>query len=210
MRIPTLGLVLLLAASFLAGPVHATDATTDRSQDRLLRRTTIESRGGRHGEVRILARGPARVVQTVLYSKLLRRVVAEVRDRERAGWPMEGPGREASERYVSALERAESSIPRPRAGEGTDRRRALLIEFVLDPSTEAVLLSEPRLEDSPDGLAILDARPIERLDLPREFVAQDMRLIVEAHFPSEAERVEQLLDLEHPVSADEGEPRKRP
>lgn len=182
----TLPLALATAAAEPSDPI-APDPLLERSVDRLQRRADIRSRGGKHGEVRIVSRGGTRVVQTLLYTKLLRRVLAEIRSREHANWPATGRDSEASVRYLAALDRAERSIPRPRIGDRSaaeERRRPLLIEFVLSNSEAAVMLLEPRVRGGDDGLVIVDARLIERLDLPRDFVERDMRLITEEHFPS--------------------------
>lgn len=168
----------------------------DRSHDRIVLRADITSRGGTHGEVRLVERGPARVVQTLLYSKLLRRVVGAIRERERESWPAGIEGHEASTRYVDALERAERAIPRASAdsrGPAAQRQRALLIEFAVSRSAETVVLLAPRVEESGGALSIVGARLIEALDLPRDFVQRDMRLIADEHFPSARDELAKLL-----------------
>lgn len=184
-------LMLALAAS------AATPAPLlDRSGDRIVERADITSRGGEHGEVRLVDRGSARVVQTLLYTKLLRRVVGEIRNRESANWPADRDGHDASVLYLEALERAERSVPRPPTGHrgaAAERRRPLLIEFAASRSDQAVLLLGPRLEESDGKLTVVDASLIESLDLPRDFVLRDMRLIAEEHFGESGEALAWLL-----------------
>jgi hypothetical protein len=198
----------LLAIAVAGGAASAASPAgplLDHSRDRILRRADIISRGGKHGEVRLVERSSLRVVQTLLYSKLLHRVVAEIRDRESGNWPAERPGHDASARYVAELERAEQSIARPGSGErgpGAERRRPLLIEFVLSSSGEAVLLLEPRVEDAGGELVIVDARLIVLLELPRDFVEREMRLIAEEHFSSARDELAQLLAPPGPAEAD--------
>ncbi len=87
----------------------------------------------RVGEVRVHRHGGVRIVQTMLYTKLLERVVAEIARKEAANWPPERAGHADAERYIAALREAAAMIPKPKAGDRTvDRRRKLLIEFVID------------------------------------------------------------------------------
>ena len=175
-----------------------TSALLDRTDDRILARADIAARGGRHGEVRIVARGDARVVQTVLHSKLLRRVVFEIAERERTGWPEWAEGAEASRRYVAALARSEQAVPGPPPNvrlATADRRRALLIEFVLSRDAQLVAFFEPSLVDGPEGVAIEGVRPIERIALPRAFVEHDMRRIAQEHLPDAGERLGEWLAI---------------
>lgn len=181
----------------------------DRSHDRIVLRADITSRGGRHGEVRLVERGSARVVQTLLFSKLLRRVVGGIRERERENWPPEAEGYQASARYVQALERAEQSIPRPSAGDRgptAERRRPLLIEFAASGSAATVALLEPRVAEVDGSLVIAGARLVERLALPRAFIERDMRLIAEEHFPAARDEIARLLSRPGPGEAAGSQP----
>jgi len=195
-------LAISIAGSALPTPT-APGELFDRSHDRILERVAITSRGRTHGEVRLVERGPVRVVQTLLYSRLLHRVVAEIGVRERANWPADRDGHEASERYLAALERAERAIP-PAAERGTDaqRRRSLLIEFAVSKSAQGVGLFAPELENRDGTLVIEAARQIETIELPREFVQRDMRLIAEEHFAIQPDELARLLTP--PGAADAG------
>jgi len=189
-------LALAVAIATRAAPAAApAGELLDRSQDRILQRASITSRGRTHGEVRLIERGSARVVQTLLYSKVLDRVVAEIRDRERENWPADREGHDASARYVAALERAERAIPRAPgdARRATDRRRSLLIEFAVSNSAETVALLEPELVESAGALTIEGARLVEALALPRDYVQRNMRLIAEAHFAIPRDEIARLL-----------------
>jgi len=168
----------------------------DRSRDRILLRAPITSRGRTHGEVRLIERGAARVVQTLLYSKVLRRVLAAIRERERANWSTEREGHEASARYLAALERAEQSTrPAPDAQRSAtaDRRRALLIEFAVSDTREGVALLEPELGEADGALSIQRARLIEALELPRQFIRENMRLIAEEHLATQPDVLARML-----------------
>lgn len=197
-------LALAISIAARAAPTPAPPGELfDRSHDRILKRATLTSRGRTHGEVRLIERGSVRVVQTLLYSQLLRRVVSEIGVREHANWPADREGHEASERYLAALDRAERAIP-PASDRGADaqRRRALLIEFAVSKSAQGVGLLAPEVEKREGDLVIEAARLIEAIELPREFVQRDMRLIAEEHFAIEPAELARLLAP--PGAADEG------
>ena len=162
----------------------------DRSKDRVLERRPVTSRGRRHGEVRVLRRGDAVVIQTLLSSKVLRRVVAGIRDRELESWPPGQEGHAAALSYLSALDAATKATldGRPRSHEKTsigaaktrDRRRSLLIEFILSESRHGVVIAHPELLDEPSGeLTLTGVRDERALDVPRPFVERDMKLIAD-------------------------------
>ena len=77
----------------------------DASHDELVRQTVVPSPEQKVGAVRLLRRGGYEVVQTLLYTKVLSRVVAEIRKKELASWS-DGPGHDDSQRYMEALEDA--------------------------------------------------------------------------------------------------------
>lgn len=200
-----LALPLALATAGNAAYAAPPLGLLDRSRDHILRRADITSRGGKHGEVRLVERGPARVVQSLLYTKLLRRVLARIREREGANWPAGREGHEASARYLAALEEAERSIPRPVAGGqgwAAERRRPLLIEFAVSSSAQTVALLEPRVEETDGVLSITGARLIEALELPRNFVQRDMRLIAEEHFALAPDELARLLAPPGPTAGE--------
>jgi hypothetical protein len=160
----------------------------DRSNDQILERRPITSRGRRHGEVRVIGRGDAVVIQTLLSSKVLKRVVAGIRDRELESWPPEQEGHAAALSYLAALDaatkaaQARSPKPHEKASTGTtntrDRRRSLLIEFILSKTRHGVVIAHPELLDEPSGeLTLTGVRDERALDVPRPFVERDMKLI---------------------------------
>ncbi|MBW2272401.1 MAG: hypothetical protein JRG96_03960 [Deltaproteobacteria bacterium] len=171
------------------------EAVAERPRDEILRRAEIRSRGRSHGEVRLVARGEARAVQTLLYSKVLRKVVARIREKEAANWPASRPGHADSLTYVAALDRAGEQVREAASAKQGDRRRQLLIEFWATRSGSGVKLLEPRAQRVEDELVISDARPMEQLLLSREYVTQSMLLIAREHFPLDDEELRGLLRL---------------
>ncbi len=178
----------IFAAHDAAG--QGIEPLVDRSEDRILERRPVTSRGRRHGEVRLLRRGDAVVIQTLLSSKVLKRVVAGIRDRELESWPPGREGHTAALAYLAALDAATKATldGPPRSHEKTsigaantrDRRRILLVEFILSKSRHGVVIAHPKLLDKPSGeLTLTGVNEEQALDVPRSFVERDMKLIAD-------------------------------
>ena len=183
--------LLALTASIFAAhgaTGQGVEPLVDRSNDRILERRPVTSRGRRHGEVRVLRRGDAVVIQTLLSSKVLKRVVAGIRDRELESWPPGQEGHAAALAYLAALDAATKATldGPPRSHEKTsigaantrDRRRSLLIEFILSKTRHGVVIAHPKLLDEPSGELTLTGVEEERaLGVSRPFVERDIKLI---------------------------------
>lgn len=132
----------------LAAPAEV--GLLDRSHDRIVLRADITSRGGRHGEVRVVERRPVRVAQTLLYGKLLRRVGGGIRDRERASWPpdVEGPFPSARDEFARARAARTAGIRR-RTGGGDAWRQALNPRGMRAPQERARTDTTPASAPSP-------------------------------------------------------------
>ena len=73
-------------------------------------RALVPSSDRPHGEVRLVAVDGEIVVQTVLRSRVLRRVVGRIAAKERSGCPPGSAGGEDAERYVAGLAEAVEQI----------------------------------------------------------------------------------------------------
>ena len=173
-----------VAASFLAVFAASADVATpprsaappDGARDNVVLGAFVPSRVMPQGEVRLIRRGAAVVMQTVLHTRFLERVVAEIRNKELASWPRDRAGHEDALRYIDAVLEARDRI-RERAGKrgnGGDRRQAMLIEFVLSGNASIVELSEPEVERVDGHLRIVSRRPIAVLELSRAYVRGDI------------------------------------
>lgn len=175
-----LGAALLAAApATAAGPSRCLDA----SADRIVASTPVPDAVRKVGEVRLLARGDAVVVQTLLSTKLLSRAVAEIRVKEEKNWPDAEPGADGRRAYVDALAAAREALDRRSPGpEWTDRRQRLLIEFCAGADGSAVIVGTFG-EMPASGETVLRAREVfVTLDPPREYVLRNLRLIVADSF----------------------------
>ena len=189
-------LVLAWAASTGAeAPVPPNlQARLDARADEIVARSYVPSEERRVGEVRLVRRGDANVVQTLLYTKVLSRVVGEIRKKELANWP-EGPGRADALRYVEALDAVQKRVFREiskREPKG-DRRQKLWVEFLVAPRTALVAIGSFEIETRGGEVRVVEREPIVVLEASREYVVRNMRLIAADSFKVEGEALRALL-----------------
>lgn len=159
-----------------AVPAAKYAALFDGSRDEIVRRAFVPSEERRQGEVRLVRRGDGAVMQTVISSTVLPRVVRAIGRKEVASWPPERRGHDDSRRYIAALRQAAEEI-RSRArsgGDGGDRSLKLLIEFVLTKRASIVVLYEPSLSGPEEDYRIASKRLIAVLELSRDYVRGDI------------------------------------
>lgn len=152
----------------------------DGSSDTVLNRAFVPSAEKRHGEVRLVRRDSGLTVQTLLYSKLLKRVVARIGEKERQQWPSGSDGHRDSLTYVDTIVQAQQEIAET-SREGAkedDRRQAMLIEFVCQPTAALVAVYEPQVQQAGEELTITDKRLLAILEPSRQYVFENMKLIV--------------------------------
>ena len=176
-RVVVLALVILHASAVSAEvkPSAKYARLLDGAQDQVVRSAFVPDEENPQGEVRLIRRGAAAVMQTVLYSKFLKRVVAEIRKKELASWPPDRGGHEDSLKYIDAILEAQGRIQerfRERRNRG-DRTQKMLIEFILTDKASIVVLSEPELKEEKGHMRIASARPIAVLELSRTYVRRD-------------------------------------
>lgn len=191
-------LAWLLAGSAAAGaaePVPARIAARlDARSDEVVARSFVPAPERRVGEVRLIRRGDANVVQTLLYTKVMSRVVGEIRRKELAGWP-EDPGRAQALRYVEALAAVQQRLWREALARGPagDRRQKLWIEFLVAPEVALVAIGGFEMETRDGEVRVVTREPIAVLEPPRDWVLRDMRLIAADAFRVEGEALDALL-----------------
>ncbi|HET9063539.1 MAG TPA: hypothetical protein VFO62_09650 [Candidatus Binatia bacterium] len=173
-------------AALLAGllAVMCVASTGARAADEVLARVAVPNPESPVGEVRLLRRGDATVVQTLLVTRLLPRVTAEIRIKEERNWPAELPGHADMLTYVQALsgaqEQLRAALPAANARNVADgdRRLRLLIELSASPASAGVEIAEftPAAADRPYDVA--SRRPLAAPDVGRAYVLRNMRLIL--------------------------------
>lgn len=184
--------IVALATMLAVGRASASpDALNDGSHDEVKATRVVPDPTRKVGEVRLLARGKAVVVQTVLSTKLLDRVTGEIRRKEEANWPAGDPSRDA---YVAALEKVRGIIDKRDPGaDWKGRRKNLLIEFAADDANASVFLGSFKASGEDD--AVIEREVLETLDLPRSYVLRNMRLILADSFKVAETEVDKIGPL---------------
>jgi hypothetical protein len=173
------GLILVAAAARAEDlpPARLWGATNDV----LVERAFIPSPQNRHGEVRLVRRGEAHVVQTLLYSTMLRRGLKGIRNKELAAWPAESPHHGDSVRYLELMKDAEARVLE-KPGDGADRRARMLIEFISEGDRGFVATYAPEIRGERDHVEISSAEKIGGAVVSPEYVHRAMDLMMESAF----------------------------
>lgn len=152
--------------------------------DEVLARAAVPNAENQVGEVRLMRRGDATVVQTVLVTRLLPRVTAEIRLKEARNWPVGGPGHADMSAYVGALDEAAARLRATLPGidarnvDDVDRRLRLLIEFVATPTTAGVEIASFDSESEDRRYDVANRRLLAAPPVERSYVLRNMRLIL--------------------------------
>ncbi len=174
----------------------------DWSEDRILERVIVPSAEQPQGEVQLLQRRDLLVVQTLLSSRILKRVVAAIDGKEQRNWPETRVGHLASMRYRDELFRAtEESWQafRQRSDRNQDQQ-TLAIEFILGPDKSMIALSLPKLAGSYGQLQLIDKQPIKSWRVNGDYVRKNMIEIIADSFQlDERAAEERLLEKEAEV-----------
>lgn len=177
---------LLLPGSSMAGQQDA---------GVLLRRAPVPAKPPHQGEVRLVRRDSALVLQTVLYSKVLRHVVMAIRRKELNEWPEGRDGWLDSRRYSDELFRAYETVrerDRNRTAEDS-RYLPLLIEFTLEQNRSYVRLYQPSLEQAGETFSLQDKTLLLELRVSRDYAYNNMLAIIRDSFQLEPQDAVELL-----------------
>lgn len=182
-RVATRGAAALLLLA-LGGGADAAPAP-----ETLLARTFVPSARNVHGEVRLLRRGDALCVQTLLYTTSLRRAVKRIRNEALAAWPEDDPGSADMHRYLDALESAKrTALAGHDAGLET-----LAIEFELGERNARFAIYELDVTPTDDGARIDALRPIVVEQASPAYVGREIRLQTAAAFDVSGPELDALL-----------------
>ena len=184
-------LLSMAPTAFAAAP-----ALGDPAADRVVASTPVPDAARKVGQTRLVSRGGATVVQTLLSTKLLKRVIAEIRAKEDRNWPAGQPGEDGKRAYLDALDSARQTLDRRTPGpEWADRRQRLLIEFAADVSSSTVLVGTFETLPGDDEPGPLQREAFATLDPPRDYVLRNMRLIVADSFHVDEKDVDRVGSL---------------
>ena len=185
-------LFVSLAVAAVAG---AATLPSDVVGDRVVKRTDVPDATRKVGEVRLVQRGDAIVVQTLLATKVMSRVLSEIRKKETTNWPAGQPVHEDMERYLAAIERNAEALRAERDAQAGDRRMRLAIELVATKDAEGLVLATFGGGETGGYLAPTERRVLETVTLGRPYVVRNMRLILADSFHVSEADVDQLAPL---------------
>ena len=158
----------------------------------ILRRAPIPSADRPQGEIRLAERSGVRVIEVLLYTRVLKHVVARIRDEEKAAWRDGGEGAEASRRYLEALEESAADVRRVHAPRPTEKgqpppspKLGLLIEIGVAGDRGFAAFSDVDVVESKDGFEVRRVRPLRRLEQPVAWAKRTVELIRSEHFPAD-------------------------
>jgi hypothetical protein len=175
--------VLAFLVAVAAGGVpQGASLVLDPSHDRIVRRASIPSDERTHGEVRIVRRGDATVVQTLLFTNALRRGIQQMKKKELYHWPAGREGRDDSQAFLAELDRAADAVSRDALPRGSDPRRKLLIEIALSEGSARFALYAPELRRMDGELALSTARLLAAKEVSRAYADRAQRLMVATAF----------------------------
>ncbi len=203
-----LAVLVALAAAAEVWPPAKPARLLDGARDNIVLSAFVPSDDQPQGEVRLVRRGGAAVMQTVLYTRFLKRVVAEIRKKELASWPPDREGHDDAKKYIDAILEARNRIQErfPGRRERGDRRQKMLIEFILSDKASIVAISEPELDEGDEHVRIVSKRPIVVLALSRTYVRGDIYEIARDALRLSRKESQDLLEpLLPPESAGDGE-----
>ena len=193
MRPRSVLLASLVAAAVAGAATPPSTVPTDAGLDRVVTRTDVPDATRKVGEVRLVQRGDAIVVQTLLATKVMSRVLSEIRKKETGNWPEGQPGREDMERYMAAVERNADALRDER--DAGDRRIRLAIELVATKDAQELVLATFAGGEVGGYLAPTERRVLETVALGRPYVVRNMRLILADSFHVPEADVDQLAPL---------------
>jgi hypothetical protein len=176
-RFVTTGLVLMALAAAAHEP------------EMILRRAWIPSAERPQGEIRLVERSGVPVIEVLLHTRVLKRVVARIRDKEKAAWPDGREGAESSRRYLEALDQSAADVRRAHAPTPTEKgqpppspKLGLLIEIGAAGERGFAAFSDVDVVEGKDGLEVRRVRPLRRLDQPVAWAKRTVELIRAEHF----------------------------
>jgi hypothetical protein len=168
----------------------------DGRKDVVIRRAFVPSRIFRQGEVRLLRRDGAAVMQTILYTRYLRRVIGRIREKELRNWPSSREGHEDRAAYVRALEESGEEVRRRfEARENpSDRHKKMLIEFILSKKDSVIAFALPELEEENNEVRITKRTELRILPASRTYVRGNIYEIAKDAFSLSDAEARKLLE----------------
>jgi len=187
-------MVLLLAFSAWGAESRFT-AQLEPGHDRVVQRVVVPSVEQPQGEVQVVRRDELVVVQTLLASRVLKRVAGAIAAKETKSWPPGSAGHVGSLRYRDELYQAVGKAWQSfrQRTDREDLRQFLAIEFILGPRHNLVALSLPNYDGTVGSLIVKDKQLLAVWSAPRDYVRLNSAAIVADNFNLDTQAAAELL-----------------
>lgn len=177
------------------GPESRYAEPFDGSQDLIVQRVVVPSAEKPQGEVQVIQRRDLLVVQTLLSSRILKRVVAAIDAKESRSWPEAREGHTDSLHYREELFRAtEKSWEAYRQrSDRSQEHQTLAIEFIIGPSLSLIALSLPQLTEENGNLHLISKQPVKIWRGGEAYVRENIFEIIKDSFQLGDSETEKFL-----------------
>jgi hypothetical protein len=143
----------------------------------------IPSADNVHGETRLLRRGDAACVQTILHSASFRRGIKEVLSREKEVWPAGRTGYEDSQRCCGEIEKVKQIIlEEPRTEDDAGRPYTLLMEYTFQPGACRIEFFHADVKRDTGSFLVTSKTPISQIAVSDDYMSRAMLIMTAAAF----------------------------
>jgi len=184
-----------LAVCFFCLLVATHPSVVQASADSVIWRAPIPAEPPHQGEVRLIRRDSALVMQTILNSKVLKHVIAAIQKKELRAWPEDREGWVDSRRYSDELYRAYEVVLTDAKDreDKADRHLRLMIEFVLEERRSFVIFYAPTLTERGKQYSVQEKKVLKKLITSRGYLYNNLREIVRDSFQLDEKEALKLM-----------------
>jgi len=193
--------VMLCCVAASVGASQTQMEFLDSSHDQIVKRVVVPSVEKPHGEVQLIRRGNLLVVQTLLASPVLKRVVAAIDTKEQRKWPEANKGIIDSSRYREELFRVTQEIWKKfrQRSDKNEKRQYMVIEFILGFDRGTIALSVPQVVGEYGQLQLVNKETAAVWRPSTDYMTENIKEIVRDSFNLDNAEAEKLLEPLWPV-----------
>jgi len=186
---------LILALPLLLVAANVSKAGGDTPNESIVARAYVPSARRPAGEVRLIRRADRSVVEVLLYSKVLSRVVARIRAKELRNWPEGSPGHEDAARYIETIESTQQVLwQHIRKNDiSADRRQKMWIDFEFSDDEAMVSVGRFEMAAEPGEVLVSSRETWHQIPISRAYARRNMELIAADAFELEGSDLDRLL-----------------
>ena len=169
--------------------------TLEHESDVIDTRKPVPSKEKPQGELRLVSRGEARVIQTLIFSRFPSRFLKAMKKIEAIAWPIEMIGKGDSNLYMTGVELAigYANTQYPFRKNKEDKRKKLLMELVYSPKHCFAAFYLFELDDSKDVPTVATRELFSLVPLSSQYVKREQVLILEDAFEFDREKAVKAL-----------------